>query len=235
MDVFGIMSKKIERMTEGFTVPNDRESVSMENEVIKSVNQNEPIVDRYIDYGKLGKKIKKLRKNINLTQAALADVIGVSTSFMGHIERGTHVASSSTLVGLSRALDVSLDYLLFDKKAMKPSESLLSEDVEEDPYEVVDLSNVSFATLLAMADQMDVGIADLAAWVENKDEFQEISPTRVKRLVTGNGNATKEEVAQCLSAYVGKQEYECDDESDAVAAGIAWLLENDIIRRVDDG
>lgn len=80
-----------------------------------------------------------------------------------------------------------------------------------------------------------IGIADLAAWQTRQSAFCEVAPKTVKKVLTGNGNASKAEVAQRLSAYVGEQEYECDDESDATAVGIAWLIENDYVRRVDDG
>lgn len=71
-----------------------------------------------------------------------------------------------------------------------------------------------------------VGVTDLYAWAFAHKGFDEIAPSAVKKLVTGKAAATKEEVAEALEAYVGKQEYACDDESDAVAVGIAWLVSN---------
>lgn len=72
-----------------------------------------------------------------------------------------------------------------------------------------------------------VGVIDLA--LENLCSgrtFDELPPPTVKKLVTGSGKASKEEVAAALSQYVGQQIYRSDDESDAVAAGIAWLLKS---------
>lgn len=68
-----------------------------------------------------------------------------------------------------------------------------------------------------------VGVADLSAWRACKAEFVEIAPATVKKLLTGSGKAGKEEVAAALNRYVGRQNYVTDDESDAVAVGIAWL------------
>lgn len=79
-----------------------------------------------------------------------------------------------------------------------------------------------------------VGVADLAAWREIEACFDEIAPAMVKKLVTGSGKATKVEVADALEKYVGKQEYLCDDESDAVAVGVAWLILHGYVRRDDD-
>lgn len=69
-----------------------------------------------------------------------------------------------------------------------------------------------------------VGIADLTAWRHAHNVYHEIAPTTIKRLLTGSGKASKVEVAESLFYYVGAFSYSTDDESDAVAAGIAWLL-----------
>ena len=64
------------------------------------------------DAGVMGKRIRLLRKQMNLTQEELAAQVGVSLSFMGHIERGTRQPSLDHLVRLSKALGVSTDFLL---------------------------------------------------------------------------------------------------------------------------
>ena len=74
-----------------------------------------------------------------------------------------------------------------------------------------------------------VGISDLAAWKTCGTEFVEIAPTTVKKALTGSGKASKEEVAAVLEQYVGRQEYATDDESDAVAVGITWMVLNHCI------
>lgn len=68
-----------------------------------------------------------------------------------------------------------------------------------------------------------VGVIDMAAYHYDGSTFDEIAPLSVKKLVAGSGKAGKEEVAEALSKYVGEHAYACDDESDAVAVGIAWL------------
>ena len=74
-----------------------------------------------------------------------------------------------------------------------------------------------------------IGVTDLYAWAHGCKSFYELAPLVVKKNVTGNAKATKEEVAAALEAYVGKQEYACDDESDAVAVGVAWLIDQKYI------
>lgn len=71
-----------------------------------------------------------------------------------------------------------------------------------------------------------VGVADLYAWAFGQRTWREIHPGTIKSLVAGKGDASKEDVAAALAHCVGPQEYACDDESDAVAVGVAWLLHN---------
>ena len=69
-----------------------------------------------------------------------------------------------------------------------------------------------------------VGVADLTAWQMRCADYEEISPSAVKKLLTENGKASKDDVAMAEERFVGKQKYQANDESDAVAAGIAWLI-----------
>ena len=65
-----------------------------------------------MDYVDLGKRVRARRTALNWTQEHLAQEIGVSTSFIGHIERGSRKASIDTLVQLANAMQVSTDELL---------------------------------------------------------------------------------------------------------------------------
>lgn len=70
-------------------------------------------------YVKIGRNIKRYRHWNELTQAQLSELIGVSTSFVGHIERGSRKMSIDTLCAICRALGVSSDKILdleFDKE-----------------------------------------------------------------------------------------------------------------------
>jgi len=68
------------------------------------------------------------------------------------------------------------------------------------------------------------GVADITVWNALHKEFYEMAPVMIKKVVTNNARASKEEVAEALKDYVGEREYAVDDESDAVAVGIAWLI-----------
>lgn len=65
-----------------------------------------------IDYTHMGNRIRERRKELHLTQEALAEQSGISASFMGHIERGSRIASLDTLLAICIALDVSMDFII---------------------------------------------------------------------------------------------------------------------------
>ncbi len=65
-----------------------------------------------IDYQDLGQRIRKLRRAEGLTQEELAEKVDISASFMGHIERGSRIASLETLVALCNVLKTSPNHLL---------------------------------------------------------------------------------------------------------------------------
>lgn len=93
---------------------------------------------------------------------------------------------------------------------------------------VIGRSNLwSAKTIQALA--RVVGLSEYLSYTMGHGEFDKIPPKEVKKRVTGSSTAEKEEVARALEQFVGKREYACDDESDAVAVGIAWLLQNNFL------
>jgi crossover junction endodeoxyribonuclease RuvC len=77
-----------------------------------------------------------------------------------------------------------------------------------------------------------VGVMDWALWVFYSKEWFSIYPMTVKKIIAGNGRALKEEVAASLDKYIGKQKYKCDDESDAAAVAVAWLIQQGQLKEV---
>jgi transcriptional regulator with XRE-family HTH domain len=67
-----------------------------------------------IDYVALGSRIRTARDKAEMTQAYLAEVCDLSTSHIGHIERGSRILSVDVLYKIAVALHVSIDYLLLD-------------------------------------------------------------------------------------------------------------------------
>jgi len=74
-----------------------------------------------------------------------------------------------------------------------------------------------------------VGVSDLSVYNHVGLDIAEIPPTTIKKSLAGSGYAEKQAVADALEEYVGAQVYANDDESDAVAVGICYLMKKGII------
>ncbi len=78
---------------------------------------------RELDYGKMGMRIRQVRKAKGWSQDELAKKCGISMSFLGHIERGTRIMSMETFANICTALDAGADELLWGVAA--PSDAVL--------------------------------------------------------------------------------------------------------------
>ena len=64
------------------------------------------------DYRAVGRRIRERRNELGLSREQLAEAIDMSASFLGHIERGSRVASLETLVKICNVLDTNPGFLL---------------------------------------------------------------------------------------------------------------------------
>ena len=71
---------------------------------------HEPI----LNYISLGSRIRQTGQEHNMTQAELGEACSLSTSYIGHIERGSRTLSVETLFKIASVLNVSMDYLTSD-------------------------------------------------------------------------------------------------------------------------
>lgn len=65
-----------------------------------------------MDYQAMGRRIRKRRRWMDMTQDQLAEKVGVCTSFVGHIERGSRKLSVETLWAICKALEISMDKIV---------------------------------------------------------------------------------------------------------------------------
>ena len=123
----------------------------------------------HIDFVTLGNLIRTYRQQANMTQEALAEKIGMSTNFVGNIERAFSKPSATTLLRIALALNITMKDLLNEniviwKEEKEPSSLrspatvfcntlsdwlLLSEEEAtashpEDPANPIDLSSIGF-------------------------------------------------------------------------------------------
>lgn len=69
-----------------------------------------------------------------------------------------------------------------------------------------------------------VGVTDMILWQSRQITFLELTPTQIKKSIADHIRAEKEKVAAGLVSYLGEHEYSTDDESDAAAVAVAFLL-----------
>jgi transcriptional regulator with XRE-family HTH domain len=74
----------------------------------------------------LGEKIKKLRKEQNISQTDLAEIIGVHQSHIGRYERNESIPTAHVIKKMADKLKVSADYLLSEEE-QEVSPSLTSD------------------------------------------------------------------------------------------------------------
>ena len=73
-------------------------------------------MDKHVDYRAMGVRVLLRRRELKITQEQLAERVGVSCSFIGHIERAEKKPSVETVVALCDSLDITADYLLRGQK-----------------------------------------------------------------------------------------------------------------------
>ena len=65
-----------------------------------------------IDYLDIGSRIRAERLVQNISQEKLAEIVGVGTTHISHIETGNTVPSIKTFINIINALNISADELL---------------------------------------------------------------------------------------------------------------------------
>ena len=61
----------------------------------------------------IGQRIRELRTSHEMTTDELAELLNISASFVGLLERGDRDVSLPIVVAISKIFDASLDYLVF--------------------------------------------------------------------------------------------------------------------------
>ena len=75
-----------------------------------------------INYVLIGKRIRETRIQLKLSQAALAEMSGLSTRYISHIETARKKASLSSLVNIANAVGISVDEILYGNQTAYKSD-----------------------------------------------------------------------------------------------------------------
>lgn len=83
-------------------------------------------MDHYVV--ELGRRIKRQRIALNMTQAQLAEKAGISAQYVSHFEKGDQQMSVTVFSRVCDALEISADKLLYNR--LPESQRQLSEEVD---------------------------------------------------------------------------------------------------------
>jgi len=67
-----------------------------------------------LNYNTIGRRICHYRKERNLTQAALSEILNISESYLSQIERGAAKVSLPRLSSIADILEIDIAYLVSD-------------------------------------------------------------------------------------------------------------------------
>lgn len=75
-----------------------------------------------INYALIGRRVRETRLQQNISQLKLAELSGLSVSYISHIETGKKRASLTSLLNISYALGITMDELLNGNQFFNPTE-----------------------------------------------------------------------------------------------------------------
>ena len=129
-----------------------------------------------MNYETIGKRIRKYRKALSLSQEQLAEMVGISTTHMSHIETGNTKLSLAVLVEISKSLSVSMDTIIFGHEKM--SDDKIKSEVYEllascSPAQTRVLLEIMRTTKLSLSKYYDLETPLMQTNVSmSKDEFE---------------------------------------------------------------
>lgn len=107
-----------------------------------------------------GLHVKKLRKNVNLSQEDLADLIGKSVDTVSNIERGKTYPRIETIVQMANAFNVEI-FEMFQVKALSHNDSDknrlligIVDLLQDQPKEVIEFTFEQTRSLVALQRQL---------------------------------------------------------------------------------
>ena len=162
--------------------------------------------EKMFDMRKIGKRIAELRKSKNITQMALADMMGISFQAVSNWERGESMPDISKLGELSEIFGVSIDDILCNKRAAEIVEEISagekpSDITPEELTETVPLMAPKQAEESIKENKNKITISQLVALAPfmNEDDLGEMAKEAVK------DGGTLEDVAN-LAAFISEDD-----------------------------
>jgi len=119
----------------------------------------------------IGGRIKQRRRELHITQEALAEKAGLSKSFISEIEGGQASAAGLMYLKLAEALEVSVEWLLTGETPERPI--IRPSDVEIPPF----VADVAEEQGWSYGETLDVAAA-LETFVARRTRGRRVQPSR---------------------------------------------------------
>jgi len=79
----------------------------------------------------IGKRVRKLRQQQNMTQKELANILGIANNTLSNYENGNREIDNNTLISIANQFNVSTDYLLGHSDITIPKPEHFDEFIED--------------------------------------------------------------------------------------------------------
>jgi transcriptional regulator with XRE-family HTH domain len=152
----------------------------------------------------LGKKIKELRAEKGLSQAALEQLSGVNSKLLSKYENERIVPTADTLRKIAQALQISADYLIFDNAPKNGISQLSDLDLFEKFREVERMSAEDRAMIKNIIDALIIkskveGVIKPAA---KKEPWESRMQNTLNRLRERTKGYSEDEILQIVNKAV---------------------------------
>lgn len=144
-----------------------------------------------IDFVQVGNKIAKYRKQKNMTQDELAEILFVTRQALSKWENGTSVPSTDTLLNLCKVFNVSFEEIL-----------CLDEEIEIDEENIFHGHERLFIVNKIINNEIDVNLANVFYQFSPRERMVVLKAIKEKRINT-NINELVVKLTESEKKYLG--------------------------------
>lgn len=154
----------------------------------------------------LGKKLRTLRAEKGLSQAALGEISGVNSKLLSKYENERIVPTADTLRKIAQALQISADYLIFDNAPKSGISQLKDLELFEKFQEVENMSLENRTMIKNMIDALIIKskVESVIRPQQNKDSWESRMQSTLDRLRARNKDYSEDEILQIVNKAVGE-------------------------------
>lgn len=152
----------------------------------------------------LGKKLRTLREEKGLSQAALGEISGVNSKLLSKYENERIVPTADTLRKIAQALQISADYLIFDNAPKSGISRLNDLELFEKFQEVENMSLENRTMIKNMIDALIIKskVESVIRPKQNKDSWESRMQSTLDRLRARNKDYSEDEILQIVNKAV---------------------------------